>query len=77
MKKVITSSTYNKYHNYDAFDWAKLLSSKLKLTRADRDMLLHDLNNLRGNEWIDEVSCIRNAQLVEAFKAFVGQEDDI
>ena len=53
-------------------DWAEYLTNILNLDEEEEDMLIHDLNNLRGDEWIDYmVAAGIDKQTINNFKRFI------
>lgn len=62
----------------DIDKWVNILTKKLDLSSDEQDDLLHDLNNLRGDEWIEVVEKnIKDDKLVKAFKEFVSSDNDL
>ena len=56
------------FSNFDIDDWVNYLTKKLNLNAYDSNTLLHDINNLRGDEWL---SSIKQADIpVDAIKAY-------
>ena len=57
--------------------WANYIADKIWLGNRERNALLHDLNNLRGDEWI---STLIESQFpdndLKAFKEFIGYDDN-
>ena len=57
--------------NYNG-DWAEYLTNILNLDEDEEDMLIHDLNNLRGDEWIDYmVAAGIDKKTINNFKRFI------
>lgn len=54
---------------------AKEIASKLKLSKGDYNTLLHDINNLRGDEWLEQVKSIGDEELLKKFKNVAQIED--
>lgn len=52
------------------------IAMKLHLGMEEYDMLIHDVNNLRGNEWIETVEQLNDEELIQEFKELVSPEDD-
>ena len=53
-------------------DWAEYLTEILNLNEDEEDMLIHDLNNLRGDEWIDYmIAAGVDKQTINNFKKFI------
>ena len=54
-------------------EWAAWISRKLKLNPEESDLVLHDLNNLRGDEWIEvmEANGI-DSKDIRSFKSFLA-----
>ena len=72
--KPITSDPYNEPGD----PWVLFFQHELNLSDDDTDDLLHDLNNLRGQEWIEvfENEGV-NPKIIERFKReFKIDEDD-
>lgn len=55
---------------------AKKVAKACHLSIDDFDDLLHDLNNLRGDEWLDIVEKCGNDELIGEFKDFIHVDDD-
>lgn len=56
--------------------WANYLTKYLNLGRDDSDDLLHDLNNLRGGEWVDVLAEQGvSKEVLNAFKKYVNACD--
>ena len=51
-------------------EWADYLTRALSLNSHDADMLIHDLNNLRADEWIDVIKEQLDDSVLTAFKRF-------
>lgn len=47
------------------------IGKKLDLDAYDYETLTHDVNNLRGAEWLDEVASIGDKKLLKAFKKII------
>lgn len=65
--------------NYNSMSKEELLREISKLLELDdysQNLLLHDVNNLRGNEWISDVGSIGDANLTKAFKRLIGKGDN-
>ena len=64
---------------YDVNSVAKEIANKLSLSTHDRNMLIHDINNLRGIEWLDQVKSIGDESLLDMFKdvAQLDLDEDI
>ena len=56
------------FNDAPAIDVAKRIAKALKLNRRDFDMLVHDINNLRGDEWLEQVESIGDEELLKQFK---------
>lgn len=41
------------------------------LNSYEADMLLHDINNLRGNEWLDVVKKYCSKRVISTFKKII------
>lgn len=53
-------------------DWANYITKKLDLDAYEEDDLIHDLNNLRGDEWIDAmVAAGIDKKTIKNFKKFI------
>ena len=84
MKNAVIKSLYESFNkplneSYEYWteeDWAKKLKKVCHLNKEEADDLLHDLNNLRGNEWLEVVedNC-DDEKLLIAFKEFIGAND--
>lgn len=83
MKNAVIKSLYESmsmlresYEHWTEEDWAKKLKKVCHLNKEEADDLLHDLNNLRGNEWLEivEDNC-DDEKLLIAFKEFIGAND--
>lgn len=56
--------------------WASFLTKYLNLGRDDSNDLLHDLNNLRGGEWVDILAEQGvSKEVLNAFKKYVKARD--
>ena len=51
------------------------LCSKLNLNRYEASMLVHDINNLRGEEWLDQVKSLNDNNILLNFKKIAQIED--
>ena len=40
-------------------------------------MLIHDIHNLRGCEWLEQVESLKNQTLLQQFKEIACIKDDI
>lgn len=62
------------FFNYDN---AMLLSiaDTLNLNQKERDMFLHDINNLRGEEWLPDIERYCNPVQIEDFKEIIHYEE--
>lgn len=60
---------------YTAEDWAYLIGKKLGLPYYEYTMLLDDLNNLRGGEWVDSAAEVLDEHELACFKRFVHYFD--
>lgn len=47
---------------------------KLKLDSYNAEMFIHDVNNLRGDEWSEEVQSLGDEELWEQYKELAGIE---
>lgn len=84
MKNAVIKSLYESFNkplneSYEYWteeDWARKLKKVCHLNKEEADDLLHDLNNLRGNEWLEivEDNC-DDEELLIAFKEFIGAND--
>lgn len=83
MKNAVIKSLYESmsvlhesYEYWTEEDWARKLKRVCHLNKEEADDLLHDLNNLRGNEWLEivEDNC-DDEKLLIAFKEFIGAND--
>ena len=48
------------------------IAKKLDLNKADEEMLLHDVNNSRGDEWLEQVKESCSEEDVSRFKKIAG-----
>lgn len=57
-------------------DLINKIHKELDLTLDEVDDLIHDLNNLRGDEWLDivEEGCSKNT--IKKFKKFIDYDED-
>ncbi len=86
MKNAVIKSLYESFNkslneSYEYWteeDWANKLQDVCNLSIEETDDLLHDLNNLRGDEWLEivEDNC-NDEELLIAFKKFIGAEDSV
>lgn len=52
-------------------EWVNYLTKALDLDANDADMLTHDLNNLRADEWLDTMRDYKlNSNIIKHFKKF-------
>lgn len=52
-------------------DWANYLTKKLDLDTYDSETLIHDLNNLRADEWLESmVDAGIPTDIIDQFKSF-------
>ncbi|MBQ0142028.1 MAG: hypothetical protein KBT06_04390 [Prevotellaceae bacterium] len=49
------------------------ISHALDLSDYDFEMLTHDVNNLRGGEWLDQVKEIGDKELLKAYRQLIKQ----
>ena len=61
-------------YDSSAVNLAKRIKKACKLSKEDYNTLLHDLNNLRGDEWLEQVESCGDEKLIADFKAFVSPE---
>lgn len=47
------------------------ITKQANLTNYESEMLLHDINNLRGNEWLDVVENYCTKDVIKAFKKII------
>ncbi len=47
------------------------LTKLLNLDANDSDMLLHDINNLRGDEWLDVIKKECSEEILKKYKMFI------
>ena len=65
---TVTAATFN---GFDSTDWTNYLTKLLDLDSDAACDLLHDINNLRGNEWIDSLKDIHaDKVIITAFSKF-------
>ena len=63
------------FDQYDADDWAYYLATEWDFDYDDYENLLHDLRNLRGQEWLDdEADALEELGCYDEFAEFVGGE---
>lgn len=48
----------------------------LNLSAADAEMLIHDVNNLRGHEWLEAIENLGDAELLASFKSAINYQED-
>ena len=67
------------YYDEPAVKVAKRIAKALKLSKYDLNTLIHDINNLRGSEWLEQVESIGDEELLKQFKevAQLDLEEDI
>ena len=58
------------YNNWNVNDWANLITKYLNLDNNKTENLIHDINNLRANEWLDELTKKLSEEELIAFKKF-------
>lgn len=56
------------YYDEPAVKVAKRIAKALKLSKYDLNTLIHDINNLRGSEWLEQVESIGDEELLKQFK---------
>lgn len=44
------------------------IAKQLNLSYRDYEMLIEDINNLRGDEWIETVSELQDKNIIKKFK---------
>lgn len=78
---AIAETLVNKFNGDGGYDfktdseWVEFLSDKLGLCPNEKDTLLHDLNNLRGGEWVPTLNDAGvNPAIVAAFKKYIEEE---
>ena len=49
----------------------------LSLDDQEQEMLIHDIHNLRGCEWLEQVESLKNQTLLQQFKEIACIEDDM
>ena len=49
----------------------------LSLDDQEQEMLIHDIHNLRGCEWLEQVESLKNQPLLQQFKEIACIKDDI
>lgn len=52
------------------------ITKQAKLTREEREMLLHDINNLRGDEWLEVVEDYCSKKTIKEFKEIINYDDE-
>ena len=60
----------------NANDVIQEIINKLNLSAHDAEMFIHDINNLRGHEWLDEIEKIGDACLFVKFKVICNIIDE-
>ena len=48
-----------------------VITKEANLNYYESDMLLHDINNLRGNEWMETVKANCNKKTIREFKKVI------
>lgn len=78
---AIAETLVNKFNGDGGYDfktdseWVEFLSDKLGLGPNEKETLLHDLNNLRGGEWVPTLNDAGvNPAIVAAFKKYIEEE---
>lgn len=62
--------------NYTNEQWEEFLSKELKLSNYESNMLLHDLNNLRGDEWVEVLHSVgMDTEIISQFEWFTKGEN--
>lgn len=77
MKRYIRSASYTA--NFTSNDeWCEWISKKLGLDAEEEDLLLHDINNLRADEWLDVMRKAKGItpKDIREFKKFFEIEDE-
>lgn len=54
------------------YELINTLVKKMGLNAYEANMLEHDINNLRGAEWLDQVEELGDSELTGAFKEVAG-----
>ena len=49
-----------------------IISKEANLNYCESDMLLHDINNLRGNEWLNTVMQSCSKDTIRKFKRIIN-----
>lgn len=57
--------------NQEREDVLFTVAKKLNLENYEYEMLIHDVNNLRGNEWTEYVEETGDKELIKAFKQVI------
>lgn len=52
------------------------IAKQAKLTHEEREMLLHDINNLRGDEWLEVVEDCCSKKTIKEFKEIINYDDE-
>ena len=78
MKRYIRSATKPAYTSdfTSNEEWAYYITTKLRLSDEDSEMLEHDLNNLRADEWLEVIEGKLPKKEVEQFIRYFGLEAD-
>ena len=52
------------------------ISRQLRLNKIETDLLLHDINNLRGEEWLSEIEANCSQDIVKTFKKLIKAKEE-
>lgn len=47
------------------------ISRQLQLNAIETDLLLHDINNLRGEEWLPDIEANCSQDIINSFKKLI------
>lgn len=47
------------------------ISRQLQLNEIETDLLLHDINNLRGEEWLPDIEANCSQDIINSFKKLI------
>lgn len=63
--------------SFQKFDILLTVAKKLNLTGYDYEQLVHDVNNLRGKEWLPEIEKLGSPDLLRKFKMVLKEADEL
>ena len=77
-EKLIQNNLKEDFYLDPVEDLATKISKYLKLNNKEKDMLIHDINNLRGNEWLEDIKSLNKPDLTKKFIEIAQiHEDDL